>query len=478
MSTTWSTYQENIFAWADTIERNLMVKAGAGCGKTTTIVELYKRLQMKHPLSSVLFMAFNKKIADELGLRGVPASTMNSFGFKTVLKSHPRIKLETNKVRNLAKMVGVEYKKTNMVARTVSLLKAYLYPVDVTTNDIQNIIMDFELSEEKIGTLDVDKIKEVFRRSLEDFNQIDFDDQICYPVYHNMSVPKSDFVIIDEAQDLSPNKLELVSRAVGKRFVCVGDPLQAIYGFCGADSESMDKIQAQFEPIVLSLPVTYRCGKRIVEEAHKRGVAPSDFQAGPDNHEGEVLNQSYAAFENSVQPKDFVLCRVTAPLVSGCFSLIKKGTRAQILGRDVGKKLEQLVDKISKNEPMTMVVFCEEMNNYCQREVAKLRAAMKDTQADNLEDQIDCLHVFTEGTPDIGSMKNKINLMFDDSVNPHSVTFSTIHKAKGLEADNVYCLPYKSRPAKKERQKQEEKNLLYVQITRAKNRLVWVKEAC
>lgn len=476
--TKWSPYQEDIFNWIASDSKHLMVKAGAGCGKTTTIVELYQRIKLRDANASVLFLAFNKKIAEELQSRGVPASTMNSFGFKIVLRQFPKIKLETNKVRFLCRRHAIDYKLHGLVGRCVDLMKAYLLPIGVLPHYVEKIINDFGLSDEKVESHILQKIITVFGASLSDFCTIDFADQICYPIYHNISVQKYDYIIVDEAQDMSPNKLELVTRGVGKRFVCVGDPLQAIYGFAGADSESMDKIQHQFDPIVKDLPVTYRCGKKIVQHAHDRRVAPDKFQAGENNHDGNVSQISFSEFDTLVKPKDFVLCRMSAPLVSGCFKLIKKGIRAQILGRDVGKKLIDLVERINGDSDTSgdeMAGFSANFSNYKQRELSKLRAADKDTQADNLEDQLDCLWVFVEGCKTIFEINTKIEAMFDDAVSPYSVIFSTIHKAKGLEAERVFCLPYKARSSTNDKQRQEEKNLLYVQITRAKNELFWVK---
>lgn len=480
----WSPFQDDIFAWAqEQAKTNLMVKAGAGCGKTSTIVELYKRIVAQDPRATVQFMAFNKKIAVELQQRGVPASTMNAFGFKVVLKAFPRIKLETNKIRNLCKAHRIEYRATGFVNRVVDLLKAYLVSRgDNLINEIRRIIEEFDLSEFETDKQLLEQIATIFDESLRDIHTIDFADQICYPHYHGLAVPRFDYVIIDEAQDLSPNKLELVARAVGRHFVCVGDPLQAIYGFCGADSESMDKIIDRFAPTIKSLPVTYRCGKRIVQETHNLEVAPKDFQAGPDNHEGEVRSVQYEDFFKEVKPKDFVLCRVTAPLVKNCFALIKQGVRAQIIGRDVGAKLSALADKIfafDKNcmqvkSASEMDLFCAKYTEYRRIEIGKLLAAEKDNQAEALEDQLDCLYVFTEGVQTIGELKMKIERMFDDTVNPDAVIFSTIHKAKGLEAPVVWALKSKTRPPKKEKQKQEEKNLLYVLITRAKDQFNWV----
>ena len=55
---------------------------------------------------------------------------------------------------------------------------------------------------------------------------------------------------------------------------------------------------------------------------------------------------------------------------------------------------------------------------------------------------------------------------------------STVHKAKGLEADNVYIICPDSLPMKFENQQEweyaQEMNLKYVAVTRAKKKLVFV----
>ena len=73
---------------------------------------------------------------------------------------------------------------------------------------------------------------------------------------------------------------------------------------------------------------------------------------------------------------------------------------------------------------------------------------------------------------------NKINIIFTDDEND-GICLSTIHKAKGLEADNVYILCESLMPskhAKKEWEKISENNLKYVAVTRAKKTLNFICE--
>ena len=86
--------------------------------------------------------------------------------------------------------------------------------------------------------------------------------------------------------------------------------------------------------------------------------------------------------------------------------------------------------------------------------------------------------MFVSNSQTFADFRNKIVTMFDDAVNPHAVSFSTIHKAKGLEADVVWALPFKigGKKGMTAKRAQEERNLMYVQITRAKRQYNWVKE--
>jgi UvrD-like helicase C-terminal domain len=208
-------------------------------------------------------------------------------------------------------------------------------------------------------------------------------------------------------------------------------------------------------------------------------VAPIDFAAGDENHEGEVRSVGQMIFEREVKVTDFVLCRNNVPLVSQCFNLIKRGIRCQIVGRDIGAKLIAMVTMIDERAPTNpavngIVAFCDKLKKYWETEVAKLYAQEKEDAAAQLEDQLECIMVFVDNAQTVAEVKTKMTAMFDDEVNPAAVVFSTIHKAKGLEAETVWCLPARGGKTKNAKQAQEERNLLYVMITRAKKQLNWV----
>jgi len=466
----FSKYQEEIFKWCEAPEGSLMVKAAAGSGKTTTIVEAYKRLPK---FSKVLFLAFNKKIAEELKSRGVPASTLNAFGNQQCKRNIPKLKFNQYKIWDVAKILGVPKQQVFHIQRLVDLAKSYLLPVDITGSEMFQLAEDFgiEIKNEETYVNAVRCFTESF--AIENYG-IDFTDQISMPFYRRMTVEKFDYVIVDEAQDLAPNKLELVKCAVNAHLICVGDPFQAIYGFCGADSESMDKIEKEFKPKVLGLPITYRCKRLIVAECHEQGVGPVEFESG-HTEDGIVERINYDSFVERVAAKNYVLCRTTAPLVKECFSFIKRGIRAQVVGRDIGKKLEEFLDKVADGTN-DIIAFAERLDSYRVSEGQRLRKINRENQADELDDKVECINVFCEGATDVAEVKGRISKIFDDNVDPFGIVLSTIHKAKGLESEVVFILPHRARKAGTIKQQQEESNLRYVAITRAKSELYFVGE--
>jgi ATP-dependent exoDNAse (exonuclease V) beta subunit len=73
----------------------------------------------------------------------------------------------------------------------------------------------------------------------------------------------------------------------------------------------------------------------------------------------------------------------------------------------------------------------------------------------------------------------RIEKIFSDENPNEGVCLSTIHKAKGLESDNVYIACASKLPStssKKDWEKEQEKNLAYVAYTRAKHKLGFIDE--
>ena len=95
----------------------------------------------------------------------------------------------------------------------------------------------------------------------------------------------------------------------------------------------------------------------------------------------------------------------------------------------------------------------------------------KQNQAMALEDKRDCISIFVKKATTVGGVIEEIKRIFDGN-DKGEIMLSTVHKAKGLEADNVYLLATERMPHPFGGS--EENNIAYVAITRAKNNLFYV----
>ena len=166
-----------------------------------------------------------------------------------------------------------------------------------------------------------------------------------------------------------------------------------------------------------------------------------------------------------------VLCRYNAPLVSAFYDLISQGKNAYILGRDMTQGLIMAVDKITKNDNMGTDEFWELFMTDFEFNFNKLIKQDKKAQALALEDKKDCIEIFVHKATTVGGIKYEIKRVFDNADNGE-IMLSTVHKAKGLEADNVYILATDRMPHPLGGN--EENNIAYVAITRAKKNLFFV----
>jgi len=274
-------------------------------------------------------------------------------------------------------------------------------------------------------------------------------------------------VFVDETQDLNKAQLALVKRSVktGGMVVAVGDDRQAIYRWRGADSNAMPNMVKELNAVVLPLSVTYRCGKSIVSLAQT--LVP-DYVAGENNSEGTInRNVTSDAMMKSVKVGDFVLSRTNAPLVRFCLQTLRAGIPANIQGKDIGAGLLALVNKSRATDINGLL---EWLTAYQERETAKLVKSNKAEKVDELNDRVEVIRALCDGTDTIDALIVRMKSLFSDDDDANKVVFSSVHRAKGLERDNVFVLENTFKPSASV----EESNLAYVAWTRAKHTLSFV----
>lgn len=485
---TYSTHQEDVFNWISTGRGHAFVSAVAGSGKTFTIVHAAKRI-----VGSGLFVAFNKDIATELSNRlegtTMQCGTIHSKGL-AVLKSGIKCRMGRPDTRKygpaFSNRLGLRgIKKAGDMSKLVDLIRSSLEHeihngrVTVTAKNVEKVIDHHGILIDE--TITTSQLAEDLTIVLNDglaqveAGRIDFTDMIWAPVVLGLKAKTYSWVFVDEAQDLCRCKFALVQKFVGKggRMLFVGDPRQAIYGFAGADAESVKHIQEHLNCTILPLSVTYRCPKSHV--AFAKSIDPSlEIQAADDAVEGNVETVRIDEVPSMIQEGDMILCRVNAPLVRMCFALIAQGLPARVRGRSIEAELIKIITETEKRNK-SFSTFPDTLNEQEKEIVEKLQGYnARQITIDAVCDKFKCIKIIhmNSGADSFPSLKNAVKEIFSDERG--SITLSSVHKAKGLEAERVYILcpnkmphPMASQPWERE----QEMNIQYVAYTRSKRDL-------
>lgn len=288
-------------------------------------------------------------------------------------------------------------------------------------------------------------------------------------------------VLVHNCQDMSNPMMSFVRKMLKAhgRIAMVGDDMQAIYGFRGADSSAMGRIGEQLGAASLPLNITYRCPQAVVRVAQR--LVP-DFYAAPAAPEGAVREIRVMDLASQVQVGDFVVSRVNAPLLRVALDVMLQKKPVRIVGRQIGDALVKLVGKVHRGvAPISD--FLESLWDYREEAVERLQASRERSARSKLEkllDQVEALEFLSSGlrdaggSPDTGTLVQKIRMFFSEQDPQRCVTLSTVHGVKGLEADRVFILRDTLYVYGMRKGESEERNIEYVAVTRAKKELVWV----
>lgn len=495
----YSQYQKDIFNWIETGTGNCIVSAVAGSGKSSTALASLPLMK-----GNVISLAFNTKIAEflqskisSMGLPNVRAATFHSEGLKNLTATKGKVKLSKSKLYYITEKF-CDTKELNaarpFIQKLVGFAKDYALGVKG-----QRSIDDTSAWMEIIQTQDItlgadldfydviEVAKEVLKDSNRDFRNIDFGDMLYMPLLFDIPCIKYDWVIIDEAQDTNVARKLFLDKIIKNdtgRLLAIGDENQAIYGFTGCESNSMQLIKDMFNCIELPLSVCYRCGKSIIEQAKEY---QSHIEAFDGNEEGKVSSMKYddfidQALELNLSSDDGIVCRNNAPNVALAFALIRKGLGCRIEGREIGQNLITLCNKWKSVTDLTE--FTSKLVNYFEKEFNKASKTKMQLLEDKLETMIILIdRCISLGKNDVGSLKSLIEGMFSDNGDvskANVITLSSIHKAKGLEFKRVFELGnaqlIPSKYAVTVEQQTQEQNLLYISCTRAINELVKITD--
>jgi hypothetical protein len=469
--------------------------ARAGSGKSTSSVEGMWKVS---PNLTQGYYAFNTDIVTAFRPKAPPhvagnVQTFNAAGRAILLSAFPGSVLAKEKTLNLLSQIYTPRSATEVdtngqletaVRKLVELARGCMM-TDLSADSLREIAFEYnvELTSE-IESKVLEFVPVLIEMHKAQTASHDFADQLWLPVILNLPCRGLDMVWIDEAQDLNAVKMLLALKLLAPtgRCIFVGDPFQAINGFTGADVRSMETFTRMLEektgkPVVkMGLTYTFRCGTAHVADVLKYVPdirTPEMTLSGQPWHTGEIIDTTIDAVKWEVGQMG--ICRCNAPLTGVAYRLIKAGIPAKIKGRDIGAGLISLIKRLRAKSVNDLAL---KLDKWVARELEKISGTRNaEGKAEAIQDRADCIRALSEDIDGIPELIGRIDNLFslaDTDGNPKGfVILSSIHKAKGLEADTVVWIqPDITCKTTNEDQAQQERNLKYVAGTRPRKVLI------
>lgn len=311
---------------ATTATQHSLVLAGAGCGKTKTIVARVAYLiDQGVPANQIQILTFTRRAASEIVARvelalgdqaqGLRASTFHTFCMYLLRRIPKAFGLEQFSIidRDDQNMMfrlirGRDDKKNpNFLPKPAELCDLYSYarntrqklsdalekqmPEHMALKDqIADIMKEYEVRKRARAFLDYDDILAIVAKALaESDGLVDYVASICR------------YMLVDEMQDTNPLQwalLEPLKERVG--LFCVGDDAQSIYGFRGADFENIHHFKERVPNAeIFKLEKNYRSTQEILDLSNwLLDESEIKYDKRLDAHRGEGIKPKMHIFPN------------------------------------------------------------------------------------------------------------------------------------------------------------------------------------
>lgn len=451
--------------------KNSLVTARAGSGKTRTIVAkvVYLIAHEKIAPENIIIFAFNRKAKTEVNERLAQityddkplfktetppelATTFHAFSYKLLERKDLISEEETDEKLSETLETLISIKRKTSPEKFDKLLSA---AKQFITRAEQQFFKDYLKLEEKIAEIEpgktrttlelFEKVRKSYHSYLKFSQKINFNQLVAKSCENLPKKTPYRYIFIDEYQDFSLLFLTLIKSlrktCKNAKLLAVGDDWQAINRFAGGNVEYFKNFEKYFPEDCkkLFIPTNYRSGKKIVKNANffmgkalkdfngcKAGnkLKASIFVGGPNQIQIplEKLRQNQNQTQNQTKHKKTLLIQEQYKILTEKIILENPGKSIKILSRNNNLSFSSLEDFVA-------------------------------------------------------SLKRPENT---------DVTFSTIHKSKGLEADIVILLEINANefPApdksdglyeifgdNKKTLLEDEHRLFYVALTRPKEKL-------
>ena len=332
--------------------KNLLLIAGAGAGKTYTITEKIKYLiEEKHlKEDEILVISFTNKSVNDLKKRinyNINIMTFHKLAMSILDEYHVNYKLVSDSHLDfVADEFFNSLQNKEYIEEVLKYFKKYNYEDFLNSYDykelkklIITLIKIFKTNNKtkddfkKLFKIDIFLskytyiIKCLYENDLTSNNSLDFDDLIIEATNVLNNPTKYKYIIVDEFQDTSNIRFNLINKIrdiSNATLFCVGDDYQSIYHFSGCNLNIFLNFTKLIpNSIVLKLKYTYRNSEELIKTSSKF-VMKNKSQI-----EKELISNKHI-----VKPIEFIYYINPKKAFNKIYSKVKLQGKLLVLGRN------------------------------------------------------------------------------------------------------------------------------------------------
>ncbi len=471
---------------------NLKINAVAGSGKTSTMIEYAKR-QSKS--AKILYLAFNKSVKLEAidkfkkhNLNNVTVETAHSLAYKNILKDKkykirqteykPYDLIEILKLSNgedplFGYIIANHIKKfTNYFCCSNKSKVAELNYLDTISDEDSKKIVNIHYQR-------IEKQTRIFLAKM-DSGEIEITHDF-YLKKFQLSNPKLDydFILFDEAQDASPAMLDIFLKQNHATKVIVGDTHQQIYSWRYAIN-SLECVDFK----AFNLSTSFRFNQEIANFANEILAYKNYIKKDCDI---KIIGKSIPKPSIS---KAFI-ARTNLGLLTKAIEFITnndgendiyfEGNISSYTYAETGASLYDVLNLFNKKPELIQNKIIKKIKDF--NELEDFATKIEDVE---LMMMIDLVKIYEKDLPKV-IKKLKERHIKDDNKNSAKAVFTTVHRGKGMEYDTIEIvedfiaedtlleIDFEGKKTNLNKLN-EEINLLYVAVTRAKQKVIIPKK--
>ena len=244
----------------DAQDKNVIIMAAAGSGKTSTMIAAIEKYQVDNPFEVVDVITFTNKAKDEIlerlnSILYVNISTIHSWCYRWLKYFAAQLDLE------------VKLLDDNEIKAIIKHLKPYSARKlndNIIFSYLTGVKMDLQPYTERIcASIKDDYITYKRKNGLYDFTDLPL---LLLEIMeaHDLYIDTIPALFVDEFQDTDVEQVKIFDRVKSKKKFYIGDVRQSIYIFRGAVPEILDQLE---EFSVYDLTINYRSYQEIINFA-------------------------------------------------------------------------------------------------------------------------------------------------------------------------------------------------------------------